>query len=719
MKQHFVKSQIAIAIAASLASSAWAQSTSILPTVVVTDQKEGYKLPSSTIGNKTNTPNLEVPQSVQIVPREVIEDQGALTLTEAVRNVAGVGSDFGFNGSAQPLFVMRGFSAASMTAAGSMSGASTYYLNGVKVSGVPVNMANVESVEVVKGPSSVLYGRAEPGGLVNVVPRSLTKEKHFGFEQTIGQYGLSRTAVNGSGALNDDKTLLGRFSISNDHAKSNRDFVQNKLDAFSGTLAYIPDAVSKVAVSYDHNAQKYRTDFGVPAIGNRPAPIASNIQYNNSPDLSSITSDALTVDGQTQVAQDWTLKGRLAHVTSKTHEVDIWPWRDGGYYTTYVYGLTPTPCPSGSTVNICRFYYYARPNGESQTDQATVSLTGDIHLGGLEHKLLFEFEQYKTSKTGLQYLSYVGAVSIATPVSGAGPSLNTSSAFSYDYEQHSKWTSLTVQDQVKLGQGWQLVGALRHDSTDAVYADKANAAAVVPNKESHLSPRLGLVWEFAPKQTVYAQYQEAVAAANGRSSAGVPLASETAKQKEVGWKTSNALGNLDTTVAYFELTKQNIADYSLFPTITTIGEAVSRGLELDAIGKLSPKLSMMASYAHLFDAKYTQGAYQGLKLANAATNSGSLWLRYAVDAQWTTGAGVFAQGQRQADYANTVQMPGYSRVDAMVAYAFKEGGYKGSVQFNLKNVFDRQYYSGSHQLVTDWIQPGAPRTASVTLRLDI
>lgn len=712
MKQHFVKSQIAIAIAAGLTSAAWAQTSSSLPTIVVTDQKEGYKLPSSTIGNKTNTPNLEVPQSVQIVPREVIEDQGALTLTEAVRNVAGVGSDFGFNGSAQPLFVMRGFSAASMTAAGPMSGASTYYLNGVKVSGVPVNMANVESVEVVKGPSSVLYGRAEPGGLVNVVPRALTKEKHFGFEQTMGQYGLSRTAVNGSGALNDDKTLLGRFSISHDQAKSNRDFVENKLDAFSGTLAYIPDAVSKVAVNYDHNVQKYRTDFGVPAIGNRPAPIASNIQYNNSPDLSSITSDALTVDGQTQVAQDWTLKGRLAHVTSKTHEVDIWPWRDSGWYSG---GAT---CMAGSA-NICRFYYYARPNGETKTDQATASLTGDVNIAGLQHKLFFEVDQYSTSKTGLQYSPYlIDTVSIASPSNG-NPSVLDTTKPSVDYEIHNKWTSFTIQDQVSLGGGWHGVAALRHDRTDAVYANKANAAAVVPNKESHLSPRLGLVWEFSPKQTVYAQYQEAVATANGRSSTGSPLASETAKQKEVGWKTSNAKGSLDTTVAYFELTKQNIADYDMNWVPHTIGEAVSRGLELDAIGKLSPQLSMMASYAHLFDAKYTQGAYQGLKLANAATNSGSLWLRYAVDAQWTTGAGVFAQGQRQADYANTVQMPGYSRVDAMAAYAFKEGGYKGSVQLNLKNVFNRQYYTGSHQLVTDWIQPGAPRTASVTLRLDI
>jgi iron complex outermembrane receptor protein len=716
---NFLKRPVAMTVAMCVTSGVFAQSTqnAALPTVVITDQKSGYQSKPSTIGSKTDTPNLEVAQSVQVVPREVIEDQSALTLTEAVRNVAGVGSDFGFNGSAQPLLVMRGFSSQSMTASGQMSGGSTYYLNGVKVNGLPVNMANVESVEVVKGPSSVLYGRAEPGGLINVVPRALTKEKHFGFEQTIGQYGLSRTAFNGSGALNEDKTLLGRFSVSNDQAKSNRDFVENKLNAFSGTLAWVPNAVTKVAVTYDHNEQKYRTDFGVPAIGNRPANIASNIQYNNSPELSGVKSNSLVVDAQTEIANGWTLKGRVAHITSKTHEVDIWPWRDSGYYSG---GNT---CLAGSS-SICRFYYYARPDGNTKLDQATASLTGDVNIANLKHKFFLEIDQYSISKTGLQYTSYLDTVSIANPgLVAGGAALDAANAgLIADYESHSKWTSFTIQDQVNFGNGWHAVAALRKDQTEAVFADKnsAPAAQLVPNKESHLSPRLGLVWEFAPKQSVYAQYQEALATANGRKANGAPLDSETAQQKEVGWKASTNGGRLDTTVAYFELTKNNIADYAPPTWVpTTVGAAESRGLEFDAIGKLTSKFSLIASYAHLFDAEYTKGQYKGYKLANAATNSGSLWGRYAIDGQWSAGAGVFAQGQRQADYANTVQMPGYSRVDAMTAYAFKENGYKGTLQFNLKNVFNRQYYSSSHQIVTDWIQPGSPRTASVTLRLDI
>ena len=92
--------------------------------------------------------------------------------------------------------------------------------------------------------------------------------------------------------------------------------------------------------------------------------------------------------------------------------------------------------------------------------------------------------------------------------------------------------------------------------------------------------------------------------------------------------------------------------------------------------------------------------------------------RYAIDSQWSVGGGVFAQGQRQGDSANTFQLPGYARFDAMLAYRFGLGAGKASLQFNLDNVFDRKYYAGSHQFAQDWIKLGTPRTAKLTLRVD-
>ncbi|MDY0071640.1 MAG: TonB-dependent receptor plug domain-containing protein [Thauera sp.] len=232
-----------------------------LPAVTVTGTTDDYGAPETQTATRTNTPSLQTPQSVQVVPRAVIEDQSALTLTEAVRNVAGVQYDFGFNGAMQPLLILRGFPTTSMTAMGPMSGISSYYLDGTKVLGVPVNMANVQSVEVIKGPASVLYGRAEPGGMVNVVSKPISIAPAFGFEQTIGQHGLSRTSLEASGALNTDRTLRGRLAASYYTSDSVRDFVKDRMGAFTGSLAWVPDARTNITATLDYSDKRASTNW--------------------------------------------------------------------------------------------------------------------------------------------------------------------------------------------------------------------------------------------------------------------------------------------------------------------------------------------------------------------------------------------------------------------------------------------------------------------------
>ncbi len=693
-------------LATAAAAQADAQTAAELPKVEITGSAPPYQAPPTAVGTKTDTPVLLTPQSLQVVPRAVLNEQKALTLTDAIRNVAGTGSDFGFNGSAQPLLMLRGFQTESMTAMGAMSGGSSYYVNGIKMKGVPINMANVDSVEVVKGPTSVLYGRAEPGGLINVVPRALSATPVASIEQTVGQYGLSRTVLEGGGALNDDKTVLGRANLSRDRAKSNRDFVENRLDALNLALAWVPDADRRVALTLDHHAQKYRNDFGIPAEGSRPADLPRERQYNDAPELSKFDSDTISLDAMTRLTAAWVLKGRAVSMRAKTREVDVWPYRVD-------LGMAPTPtdtcADSVPLTTLCRYYYYARPDGRVALDQATVDLHGALLLGGRPHKLLFELERYQARKTGPVVLAQVSSVDVRNPVFGTTPRVDETGAMPMDIQDLQRWTSALVQDQIDLGDGWHGVLALRHDRTQAIYSMDP---AETPNSQSFTSPRVGVVWALAPRDTVYAQFQDSVAANNGGT-----LAAERARQIELGWKQAALDGRFNTTVAVYQLVKRNRADYSLFPVIVTTGEARSRGLEVDALGQVSPQLAMMASYAYL-DAVVTEDAvYQGTRLANAARHSGSLWARWMFDAEWAAGAGVFFQSQRQGDQANSFQLPGYGRVDAMASWAFKTGTGKGTLQFNLKNVFDKLYFSGSHQFVKDWIQPGPPRTASLTLNL--
>lgn len=675
--------------------------------VVVTGQRD-YVLPETSAATKTETPVLLTPQSVQVVPRAILNEQKAIVLTDAVRNVAGVSNDFGFNGMSQPLLILRGFSATSMTAGGSMSGSSSYYLNGVKVSGIPVNMADVEAVEVVKGPNTVLFGRAEPGGIVNVVQRDFSETPRFSAEQTLGSYELSRTVVEGAAPLNDDRTVRAKGSASYFTSNSDRDFVQERLGAVSVGLAWVPDQDTRLAATVDYTDQKYRTDFGVPEINGRLDTLSRSRQFNDAHDLSSVESLSVRIEGQRRFGDDWEIKAKASALTADTSEVDIWPYRVD-------YGLNPPETCDGTGANLCRYYFYDRPDGKYDVYQGTVDLIGKVITGPLSHLLLFGVDGYSSEKSGTTYFQQINSIDTANPDFSHTTPLDPALAMPEDRLDRSRWTSAYVQDQIDLGGGLHGVLAVRHDWTSAIF----DLAGTAPNKVEATTPRVGLVWEFQPGQSVYGQYQDALSANNGRDpSTGDPLEPEKSRQTEIGYKFASSDSRLIATLAAYELTKRNRADYTLYPIVRTIGEARSRGIELDVIGQVTSDLAIMGSYAYTDAKVIDNGAYAGTRLANVPYNAASLWARYALSDQWSLGGGAFYVGEREADVGNTYQLPAYTRIDVMAAYDFRAFGANASLQLNIKNLFDEEYFVGSHQFVSDWNLPGPPRSASISLRFE-
>jgi iron complex outermembrane recepter protein len=673
--------------------------------VVVTGEK---LMPAkSTSANKTGIDNLLTPQAIQVVPKAVLDDQNALTLQEATKNVSGVTTDFGFNGETEPLFILRGFPSTSMTAMGSMSGSSNYYVDGAKVAGLPINMANVLSVEVVKGPNSVLFGRGEPGGLVNVVSRDLRVKPGFDFEQTFGEYELSRTTFNASGAVNEDKNLLLGVSASQYDTDSVRDYVEEHLTAFGLRGQWNPNADNRLSASLDYSRHSYRTDYGLPAMGDHVVDLPLHTQYNDAPQLSGERVLAARLEYTHRLSENWSLKLRGAKVKADTREVDIAPYRvdlSGS-------GL----CDFDNAPTTCRYYFYVRPDGEYDMHQVTADLTGKVMWGKVTHNLLFGAESYSAEKTGMTYFEQVASANIYQPLLGATPALDTATAMPNPMEDRNSWEGVYVQDQIDFGNGLNLVLALRHDKTKAIYA----APGTKPNEVSFTSPRIGLVWAFKSNQVFYGQYQEALATNNGRDTDGVtPLAPETAKQTELGYKYLTPGNRVSANVAVYQLTKYNRADLSLYPVkIMTTGEARSQGVEVDVIGQVTKELSLIASYAYT-DTKVLEDTYYvGKTLANVPETAASLWASYDFTPRWRGGIGAFYQGDRWGDIANTFILPAYTRIDAMMSYGLKALGTKAALQFNVNNLFDARYYMGSHQFSSDWIRPGAPRTVTATLRL--
>jgi iron complex outermembrane receptor protein len=703
---------VAVTMALTPAFSAFAaeptapgQTPETLDAVEVVGVRPSYQAPPSRTATKTDTPTLRTPQNVQVVPRAVLEDQNALNIADAVRNVAGTGADFGFNGGSLPLLIVRGFPTVSMSARGATT--SSYFFNGTKVQGLPVAMSDVESVEVVKGPASVLYGRSEPGGLINVVTRQPQAERGFSASATGGSFGLLQGSAEVFGALDQNQQWQGRAAVSHDDNASNRDFVEDRLTALSGALAWVPSNRTRLSVSFERSRQTFRNDYGIPAIGDRPADIDRDHQFNEGGPLSRQNNTVGRIDLAQTLSERWTLNVHALALDQDGEQYDVIP-------STFFSGQAGLI----ATGRIDRLYNY-EPQRDRRLYQLNADLVGTLSTGTVEHTLLIGADTYRDrfdSKT----TGFVPgpSIDIRNPVYGQVPELDLSTTPLFEQEGRTRWSGVYVQDQIALGNGFELIAGVRHDRSSARFG----ASGTRENAQRFTTPRLGAVWQFAPNQSVYAQFQEGVSANNGRNLAGESLDSEQARLYEIGHKLQANDGKFTSTVALYQLTKRNIANYvpdvsGFFDTIA-VGEARARGLEWDVSGQLSERLALIASYAYTQSEVTRDETYLGKRLPNVPRHSGSVWARYALGERWTFGGGVFAQGGRAGDQSNTFVLPGYARVDAMAAYRFPLGAVKGHLQLNVNNLFDREYFTGSHQHVTDWNQPGAPRTVLATFRID-
>ena len=661
-----------------------------------------YMQDESSSASLTGQSILLTPQSTQVVTRQVLLDQNAITLTDAVRNVAGVSSDFGFGGATAPLLVLRGFSTVSMTTQSSLYSSGTYYLDGAKVKGVPIDMANVEAIEVVKGPDSVLFGRAEPGGLVNVRSRPLVATPTLEFAQTLGDFGLSRSSARIGGALDADDHWLGAVSASHLDNGSDRDFVVEKLDTVNGSLAWLPAEGTRVATSVDYVNHRYRNDYGIPSDGDRPADLPLHTAYNDAPVLSKDETQSYRLDVTQTINSAWQLKARGIHMLSNLRDVDVAPYR---------IDLSTGEDVFASSGQLARYYFNVRPDGRYRVDQASTDLVGEVRTGSLVHKLAFGAEYFHESNVGPTYFEQVSTVSARDPLLGDTPPLDTSLATPVDIVDWTRWHSLTGEDDIAFGGGVHAVLAVRQDWTSAIYS----SPGVAPNNVRFTSPRLGVVWEINGGNVLYGQFQRGLSANNGRNPDGTALEPEVGRQYEVGYKFQSADQGFTATLAAFDLLKSHRGDFTFFPVIRTIGEALSRGIELDLSGRVTQKLSMIGSYA------YTQTTVDGgpLQLANVPRNAASLWARYEIVTNGQIGAGANFQSARFGDVGNTITLPGYVTFDAEAAYSFRVARSKVTVQLNLKNLLDKRYYVSEHQFSPDWIQPGAPRTLTGTLRVEL
>jgi iron complex outermembrane receptor protein len=378
---------------------------------------------------------------------------------------------------------------------------------------------------------------------------------------------------------------------------------------------------------------------------------------------------------------------------------------------------------------------------------ANVDLVTNVRTGGLRHEILTGFDytlgytdygstgDYENPNPTLAIDIFDPAPSYGIPQSLFTTTLATSVDPAGRYSvARVQWSGLYVQDHVAIGERWHILGGGRYDwaergrGFDAVSYDNAEAKIPgVTRKDREFSPRVGLVYEIRPTLSTYGSWSTSFGANNGLSASGEPQPPEKGRQYEVGLKAEGLGGRLSATMAVYHLTKENVltADLSTPDPFDSaaIGESRSRGVEVDAVGQVSARTSLMASYAFT-DAEVTKdnSSNVGHRLTNVARHLGSVWLKHDLRKfeGVSLGAGVYFSSDRTGDLEDTFRLPAYGRVDALASYRWRVGKSTLIAQLNIRNLFDTVYYESTDQGNVSsrfGVYPGAPFTATGSFRV--
>ncbi len=665
-----------------------------------------YAVPNANSATKTDTPIMETPVAVQVVPRAVMQDQQAVQVGDAVKNVSGVFQGFTWGGFAEE-FMIRGFNTSYAN-----------YLDGFRWPSSRLATANAERIEVVKGAAANLYGRIQPGGMINVVTKRPQATPYYALEQQFGSYDLYRTTADATGAVNKDGSLMYRLNLEYLSRNSFRDFAYTDRVFVAPSLTWKVSDRTQLDLDFIHSDENTLEDHGVVAstVTRRPVDIPIS-RFLGEPSMdkanTKLYNTAVTLNHA--FSDNWKMNARFNYL--KRDVVDLQHAAPGALNLT--------------TGTLTRNFYGANTTADSYG--GTVNVNGKFSTWGLKHDVLGGWDFYSLDTANAVWQlppASVGTINIYQPVYGrSGVNLDTTPK-NFFLSQSMYWNGVYFQDQITLFDKLHILGGGRYDwayqasgnasGTTKSVADAAANLRGVDNQQ--FSPRVGLLYQPWAWLSLYGNFVESLGSSNTATGVGgTVLGPETAEQYEAGFKTEFFDKRLISSVAFYQLTKKNMT----VPIAGTafseaVGEARSQGVEMDVTGKVTDAVSLIATYAYT-DASILKGTNEGKRLWNVPRNAGSFWAKYdfqqAAVRGLSVGTGVYFQSQREGDAANTFELPGYGRLDALVKYKLPIAKAKTTLQFNVENLLDHQYYVSTSNSNT-FINPGSPRTFMGSVKVE-
>lgn len=654
-----------------------AQETTKNETIVVTSQMQSG-------ATKIATPDIETPQSVSIITREQFEEQGAISVRQAVSYTPGVYSNQIGASNRFDYIVLRGFSDGSLD---------NVYLDGLKMMGdtnshssLVVDPWFLENIEVVRGPASVLYGRSSPGGIVALTSRKPSFDPGGEIKLFAGNNNQRGAAFDVTGALDDNDRVAARLSGMTRYADSQFDTLKEQRYAIMPSLTWrITDQTRLDLMAYLHRDPEGGSHSGLPYEGTVVPHYGKKIantffegeddydKYDRRENMVGYNFEHLFDNG-------WSVRQKLRYLHTKVELNQVYA---AGW-------LNETELNRG----------YSGSDEKMNAITLDNQLDGSVDTWAVNHRLLIGIDYQDRSNDTTGYYGAFPAIDAFNLVYGAKPDYITM----YSREKHKlRQTGYYLQDQMSW-ERWRLTLGGRYDQVSVSNIDKLNQTRSDLDK-NNFSTRAALLYLFDNGFAPYISYSTAFTPTSFADENGNVLDPMKGKQWEAGLKYEPEGMNSQFSASVFRINQTNIATKEE-PTdpYRSIGEIESKGVELEAISQLTDSFRLQAAYTYT-DIRYKKSSpeEQGKRAVYAPRNQASAWLSYDVKSGpldgLTLGSGVRYVNGITSDRLNTHTLPSWTLVDMAIGYDLSKVGIKGlSAQLNVNNLTDKSYVAACNSL---------------------
>ncbi len=669
----------------------------------------------------------DIPQSITIINRALLNAQGATSLSDAIRNVPGITIGAAEGGQIGNNINLRGFTART-----------DIFIDGIRDRGQYYrDTFFIDTVEVLKGPSSILFGRGSTGGVINQVSKQASLVPLNEASVTVGTHDQYRAVVDTDQPLSDTSAI--RISAMGQNIQTTRDVLTNEDYGVAPTIRFGINTPTTVTINglFQHNHDM--ADYGISSLNGGPAPVDYDNFYGLTDDRILQDATVIGVKLEHRFSDRLSLRNQVQYNRTAVDARETNSARVGTFLPTADGGGAFTILPTSTTG-----YYTALPLQSlsillQSKDRAIVDdslfnqtdLIANFDTGPVKHTLLTSFEigrdtyqnqaitRVDPAITGPNATTGLAVLSLASPTY-APASPRTVRTTGNLVTSNANTLAASVNDTIEFTPELKLVAGLRFDRYRARLANSIPSATVlseVGQNVTHTSVRVGPIWQPSKEQSYYVAYGtsfnpslETLTVTTGQQA----LQPEKNKSYEVGAKWDLLGEALSVTAAAFRIEKDNARTQISTGVYELDGNIRVDGGEVGVTGRLAADLQVFAGYTFL-DAKIVQASAldgtQGKVPANTPRHSATIWSTYNVTHRIELGSGLTYQSSRFASNTNVAQAPGFVRWDGTVAYHLP----KYDVRFNILNIADKDYITALIPSDGGRYVPGVGRTALLTL----